>query len=337
MFILELNQEIFNLKKRETKEIVPKMIQPKIDLSRFLEENKFREIIKPINKNIEKLLIEKDSILSKVIEIKENLELYETKERVMSLEEEMNEKLTENINNIARKYAEKTEMNKYFKSIDLKLKVLDSIQAQQSKDTESWILAKKPVGCFNCASCEANLKNVSPTSASNEHSFWNKYPQSERQYHIGQGFSKLLKKVSNENPKNIIERTELFSDIDLNKSNLIKNINKIKGKKWTYFYKSKEKDKKLKENEFNNIKPQGRKEKNTEENSMQKSIASKKSENKKSESKKSEVKKTEEIKKSEPKKTEESKKSKKSKKSEKKEEEEEDEEEEEEEDDEEDK
>ena len=28
-----LNQEIFSLKKRETKEIVPKMIQPKIDLS----------------------------------------------------------------------------------------------------------------------------------------------------------------------------------------------------------------------------------------------------------------------------------------------------------------
>ena len=242
-----LNQEIFTLKKRETKEIVPKMIQPKIDLSRFLEENKLREIIKPINKNLEKLLIEKDSILSQVIEIKENLELYETKERVMSLEEEMNEKLTENINNIARKYAEKTEMNKYFKSIDLKLKVLDSIQAQQSKDTESWILAKKPVGCFNCASCEANLKNVSPTSASNEHSFWNKYPQSERQYHIGQGFSKLLKKVSNENPKNIIERTELFSDIDLNKSNLIKNINKIKGKKWTYFYKSNEREN-MKEN-----------------------------------------------------------------------------------------
>ena len=100
----------------------------------------------------------------------------------------------------------------------------------------------------------------------------------------------------------------------------------------------KEKDKKLKENEFNNIKPQGRKEKNTEENSMQKSIVSRKSiVSKKSESKKSEVKKTEESKKSEPKKTEESKKSKKSKKSEKKEEEEEDEEEEEEEDDEEDK
>ncbi len=100
----------------------------------------------------------------------------------------------------------------------------------------------------------------------------------------------------------------------------------------------KEKDKKLKENEFNNIKPQGRKEKNTEENSMQKSIVSRKSiASKKSESKKSEVKKTEESKKSEPKKTEESKKSKKSKKSEKKEEEEEDEEEEEEEDDEEDK
>ena len=78
----------------------------------------------------------------------------------------------------------------------------------------------------------------------------------------------------------------------------------------------KEKDKKLKENEFNNIKPQGRKEKNTEENSMQKSIVSKKSENKKSESKKSEIKKTEESKKSEPKKTEESKKSKKSKKDE---------------------
>ena len=56
------------------------------------------------------------------------------------------------------------------KNMDIRLKLLDT----QHKDADSWILAKQPIGCFNCASCEANIKNV---STSNDYVHWNKYPQ----------------------------------------------------------------------------------------------------------------------------------------------------------------
>ena len=234
-----LNQEIFELKKREVKEIKPKVIKPSIDLSKYIEENKLKEILKPLNKNFEKLFLEKDLLLKKINEINDNIQIYETKERVINLEEEINEKINELTNNINKKYLDKGEINKYFKSIELKFKSIESLQGHHSKDSENWILAKKPVGCFNCASCEANLKNMSP---SNDYSYWNRYPPSERQYHMGQGFSKLLQKINNDNPQNALERKDYLSEIELNSSRLINNISKIKGKKGHFYYKVNDKE-----------------------------------------------------------------------------------------------
>ena len=114
------------------------------------------------------------------------------------------------------------------KSIDLKLKLLDN----QQKDADSWILAKQPLGCFNCASCEANIKNV---STSNDYVPWNKYPQGERQYHIGQGFSRLLQKIGNESMKNISDNKEIVSDNDITKTNYANSMVNVKNSNNFFF------------------------------------------------------------------------------------------------------
>ncbi len=57
---------------------------------------------------------------------------------------------------------------------------------------DSWLLAKKPIGGFTCASCEAYIGELKDKE---EYLAWNKYPVREPQdkaYRIGNGFSRML-------------------------------------------------------------------------------------------------------------------------------------------------
>ena len=105
-------------------------------------------------------------------------------------------------------YLDFVEFLKNIKQIEIQLKSLD-IENKKS-DGDSWIMAKKPVGCFNCASCEANIKNVNP---SNEYLAWNKYPQQDKIYRMGQGFSHMLQMMTSEFVKSL-GNAEKENDID---------------------------------------------------------------------------------------------------------------------------
>ena len=161
-----LTYEVQELKGRGFKE---NSVKP-LDMSKYVEENKLKEIIKIINQNIEDINKEKNSILIEVREINENLNLLETKERIIKLEDNINTKINDIYDKINKKNIDKLEINKYLKNLDIKIKSLDT----QQKDADSWILAKQPIGCFNCASCESNIKKI---SNSNEYIPWNKYKE----------------------------------------------------------------------------------------------------------------------------------------------------------------
>lgn len=226
-----LTHEVLELKKKEIKEGSSKPI----DVNRFVDEAKLKELLKVINKNIDELKIDRNSLMNDVKEINDNIKLLETKERLTRFEDEINNRLNHLFGKINKRYADKLEINKYLKNIEIKLKLLDN----QQKDSESWILAKHPIGCFNCASCESNIKKV---SSSNEYIPWNKYPQGERQYHIGQGFSRLLQKIGNESQKNFVEKKEIASDTELSNSIYFGNMPNIKGNNGHFFFKINNKD-----------------------------------------------------------------------------------------------
>ena len=221
-----LTHDINSLKGKEFKEASSKPI----DLSRYIDENRLKEFEKNINKDITALIMDKNSLFMKNKELAENMALLCSKEQLEKLEDDINQKLSDLLNKINKKYVEKVEMIKSLKNLELKLKLLDK---DHNKDADSWILAKQPVGCFNCASCEANIKNYSP---SNEYLPWNKYPQGERQYHLGQGFSRLLQKITNDTQKNSYERKELSPENELS-SNYFSNMPNIKGTKNHFFFK----------------------------------------------------------------------------------------------------
>ena len=90
-------------------------------------------------------------------------------------------------------------------------------------------MAKQPLKCFNCASCEANIKNTASTT---EYIPWNKYPQGERIYRMGQGFSHMLQMMTSEFVKTFDhpdEKSNIFNVTSDNESTQniksVKNIN----------------------------------------------------------------------------------------------------------------
>lgn len=223
-----LTHELLELKKVHVKGVDSKPI----DLTKFVDENKMKEILKPYKKNIDILIQERDSLYNRVSDIEERIKLLETKDRVNKLEEDINEKISDIFNKL-RKYLEKSDFNKIIKNIEIQLKLLSD--NQHNKDADSWILAKHPLGCFNCATCEANIKNMAP---SNEYLPWNKYPIGERQYNIGQGFSRLLQRISNDSGyKN--ERKEFSPDNDIN-NNLYNSMTNINGNNFVFKFNNKE-------------------------------------------------------------------------------------------------
>ena len=227
-----LTNNIIALKNREVKEVKSEPI----DLSNYVDKEYLKEIIEPINKNISKLFLD-NKVLSNLSEainkINDNLIIYETKEKVLKIEEELLEKLEEYSADINKKFVEKTEFNKYIKNIDIKLKLLDK---EQNKDADNWILGKQPIGCFNCASCEANINNPSP---SQEFLPWNKYPKVERQYNFGHGFSRLLQKIDNKINKNQRnnEMKDLLSETEIKSSFCFNNIPTMKHSRSQFFFK----------------------------------------------------------------------------------------------------
>ena len=213
----DLTHEIMQKKGKENKQTSSKSI----DVNKSFDENKYKEVLKIMNKNIEDLIKSKNTLLDNIKEINDNLQLLETKEKVNRLEDDITTRITDLINTFSKKFIDKLELNKILRNIDIKIKALDTPQ----KDSENWILAKQPVGCFNCASCESNIKNA---NASSDYIPWNKYPQAERQYHLGQGFSHLLRKIGNDYFI-LNERKELNTDLEIGNIKNFNNSTYIKG------------------------------------------------------------------------------------------------------------
>ena len=188
-----------------------------IDMSKYVEQTKLAESLKPFSKKFEKIFIELDSLRRDITDIQSENKFYEKKDRTNRLEEDIYNKFKEN-KNMAQK--NKNDLIKLIKTMEIELKtVKDDIKKQQ--DAESWILAKQPLKCFNCASCEANIKNEKPTE---EYLAWNKYPQNVKKSQIGKGFSHLLQMMTYE-LVNSIEPKDFVPLSEENNTNIENNNN----------------------------------------------------------------------------------------------------------------
>ena len=162
-------------------------------------EEKVKHIMTPLAEEIKKLIDEIKNINTKIKNITEDMKSYSKKKYIEALENNLNEKIYSIDNLLDSKYLKKSDFQKIVKTIDIQIKQLQGNNTNNNNNSvlkqegENWLLAKQPIKCFNCASCEANVSN---TLQQNEYLPRNKY---HGQYRIGQGFSKLLQKLENKN------------------------------------------------------------------------------------------------------------------------------------------
>ena len=94
-------------------------------------------------------------------------------------------------------YPKKSEINKNFKALELQIRQLYDYIMKKDENTENWLLAKKPIGGFSCASCESYLGDL---KENNEKILWNQLPERDilttNTNRIGNGFSRILNLVN---------------------------------------------------------------------------------------------------------------------------------------------
>ena len=195
-----------------------------IDFSKFIDNQKLTDSLKPFFKEFEKVFKEIDSFRRDINEIdsqcKNNIKNSQSK-----MEEDMNTKITEIKDFNKKRYLEKMEFNKTVKSLEVQIKSLG--EDPKKSDADSWLLAKRPLKCFNCASCEANIKNENYNTA--DFLPWKKYPRGEKIHRMGQGFSHMLQMMTSEFIKSI-EKSEFPLEYESAKNtNNLSNINERAG------------------------------------------------------------------------------------------------------------
>ena len=188
-----------------------------IDFNKYIDNKKFSDTLKPILKEFENINREIDS-LRRELSDSSSKNSNSIKSAINLIEDDVNNKINELKKIIQKKYLEKLEYHKGIKSLEIQLK--SNIEEKKKLDAESWLLAKKPLNCFNCASCEAKIKNDEYVPA--DYLAWKKYPRGEKIHRMGQGFSHMLQMMTSEFIKNI-EKNEFGIDNEPNSRNNNKN------------------------------------------------------------------------------------------------------------------
>jgi len=171
-----------------------------LDLSALLTREEFLENKEKMNKKIDKILTKESDNYRMIQEIYKKLNNFVTETELQNLEQYFLNLLNETKIKIAKNYIDKTELQKNIKFLDIRIKQLEE---SSSKENENWLLAKKPINGFLCASCEAYIGDL---KSNDDIATWNRLAdrKGKRNYRIGHGFSTMLKLINSD----ILKRAE---------------------------------------------------------------------------------------------------------------------------------
>ena len=172
------------------------------DLQSFLNRSDFDREIQNIYKKIEQTLEIESENYKFIKHIENRLKFFVTQNELRSMEQCIMNLIEELKNEFMRKYMEKSEITKNLKILEIQIKNIyeSSPNLLHAKEGDNWLLAKKPMNNYLCASCESyigDLKNK------NIYLPWNKIPPHDsKKYRMGNGFSRMLQLVNMDLMKN---------------------------------------------------------------------------------------------------------------------------------------
>jgi hypothetical protein len=174
-------------------ELLGKEQQFFFDSSKYLELVAFNKFAAGIQKEREKAEQNINSIHKILNDMAEIIKTKSSSEDMKMFEEIINNKLEELKLYCIKKFSDKIENNKNIKYLDSQIRHIIDVYIKKLDKAESWLIAKKPLGGYSCASCEAYLGELKKSQDYN-YTPWNKYPNREREknFRLGNGFSRML-------------------------------------------------------------------------------------------------------------------------------------------------
>ena len=184
---------------------------PTVDITKFIDTGKFMESTKALYKEIERLRKDNEDNRRNIDDILNQIKSMANADNVNNVEAKLTNLITEFKVVVNKKYADKYETNKIIKVLENQVKAIQEDSSKKNEGGENWLLAKRPLNNFKCASCEANLEKM---NSNQEYLPWNKYPaRDEKSYRMGSGFSHVLQMMSSELVKNY-DKKDFSSDIE---------------------------------------------------------------------------------------------------------------------------
>ncbi len=170
----------------------------------YVEISIFNEFITEQSKFAEKLKKDFDVYKHFYDEIIETLKKAASIQDLKNLEDYFTDLLNEFKDKVYKLFPKKSDMNKNFKSLELQIKEIYEYLNKKDEQADKWLIAKKPLGGFSCASCENYLGDL---KENNEQVIWNKFPDRENIHSnydnkVGSGYSRLLNLVNIKEIKN---------------------------------------------------------------------------------------------------------------------------------------
>ena len=185
-------------------------------LDDYVETSIFNEFIKEETKVNEKFKKDIESYKQFNEEIIETLKKAASIQDLKNLEDYIVDLFEELKDKLFKLYPRKSDINKNIKSLELQIKHIYEMIIKKDERTDNWMLAKKPIGGFSCASCENYIGDL---KENDEKVFWNQMPDHEKDINVnrlGNGFSRILNLVNikkenknNKDDNNLLLKSEV--------------------------------------------------------------------------------------------------------------------------------
>ncbi len=193
--IRELN-ELFNKLKTLLDTIGTKGGDVNIDMSKYVQINQFNEYKNETNDKFNNVNDEIEKIHKLIEQILSMLNNKADKSDLANIHTDLLNKIEELAIACNKKFADKNETARNLKYLETQIKKILAMLDKKDVQGENWLLAKKPLSGFSCASCEAYIGELHDNT---QYVPWNKYPlrdPNEKLYRIGNGFSKMLQMLN---------------------------------------------------------------------------------------------------------------------------------------------
>ena len=200
----------------------------------YVEISIFNEFIVEQTKFSEKLKKDFDIYRQFYDQIIETLKKAASVQDLKNLEDYFVDLLDEFKDKTFKIFPRKSDINKNIKSLELQVKQIYEYLMKKDEHIDNWMLAKKPLGGYSCASCDNYIGDL---KENNEKVLWNKLPDREiitntNNNKLGNGFSRLLslvnisKEIKN---NNLFNSTITKHDYGSYKNEVSKNKQEVPG------------------------------------------------------------------------------------------------------------